>query len=92
MVSHSIRQAKRDDLAFPVRVKVCVPDRGLGKTLDRMVVWLRENLGPQTYACHSMPGVGCRTAAFYFRSLDAASAFARAFPEAGLAHGGSTPM
>jgi hypothetical protein len=48
MVSHSIRQAKRDDLAFPVRVKVCVPDRGLGKTLDRMVVWLRENLGPQT--------------------------------------------
>jgi hypothetical protein len=90
MVSHSIRQAKRDDLAFPVRVKVRVPDGGLGKTLDRMMVWLRENLEPQTYACHSVPGVGCSTAAFYFQDLDAASAFVGAFPEASLADGGST--
>jgi len=87
MVSHSIRQARRDDLAFPVRVKIFVPPTGLGSLLDRMAEWLRANLEPQTYACHSAPGVACSTAAFYFRDLNAASAFARAFPEAILADG-----
>lgn len=90
MVSHSIRQAKRDDLAFPVRVKIFVPPTGLGSLLDRMAESLRANLEAQTYACHSAAGVACSTAAFYFRDLDAASAFARAFPEARLANGGST--
>lgn len=89
MVSHSIRQAKRDDLAFPVRVKVRVPNHGLGKLLDRMVVWLRENMKPKGYACHSAPGVACSTAAFYFLDVGSALAFVQAFPEAELACGDS---
>jgi hypothetical protein len=87
MVSHSIRQARRDDLAFPVRVKVRVPDHGLGKTLDRMTVWLRENASAKGYACHSSPGVACSTAAFYFCDIDVAQKFVRSFPEAKLADG-----
>lgn len=89
MVSHSIRQAKRDDLAFPVRVKVRVPNHGLGKLLDRMVAWLRENMKPKGYACHNEPGVACSTVAFYFQDVGSALAFVQAFPEGGLADGTS---
>lgn len=87
MVSHSIRQARRDDLAFPVRVKVRVPDHGLGKTLDLMSVWLRDNVPAKDYACHSSPGVACTTAAFYFCDIDLAQKFVRSFPEAEMADG-----
>lgn len=87
MVSHGIRQAKRDELTFPVRLKIKVPDRGLGRLLDQMVEWLRENLAAGHYACHSAPSVGGSAAAFYFRDVDAALAFVQAFPEAVLADG-----
>lgn len=91
MVSHGIRQAKRDELTFPVRLKIKVPDRGLGRLLDQMVEWLRENLAAGYYACHSAPGVAGSTAAFYFRDVEAALAFVRAFPEAELADGSLSP-
>lgn len=91
MSRHSIRQAKRDDLAFPVRVKVRVPAEGLGTLLDRMNAWLRERVGASEYACHSQPGVGCSTAAFYFRNAEVALAFMQAFPAAVLADGLASP-
>lgn len=91
MSQHSIRQAKRDDLAFPVRVKIRVPDGGLGKLLDGMIDWLRANVPAADYACHSAPGLGCSTAAFYFRNVDTAHAFASAFPAAELADGLASP-
>lgn len=91
MARHSIRQAKRDDLAFPVRVKVRVPDTGLGKLLDRMAEWLNENVGAFDHASHSAPGFACTTAAFYFRDVAAAQAFVSAFPEAELADGLASP-
>ena len=87
MVAHSIRQAKRDDLAFAVRVKIYVPDNGLGKALDAMIDWLRGNIPAGDYACHSAPGLGCSTAAFYFRNVLTAHAFVSAFPAAELADG-----
>lgn len=88
---HSIRQAKRDDLAFPVRVKVRVPAEGLGSLLNRMHAWLNENVGPFDHACHNQPGVACSTAAFYFRTTQAALAFVNAFPDAELADGLESP-
>lgn len=87
MPAHTIRQAKRDDLAFPVRVKVRVPDEGLGKALDDMHRWLKENAGAFDFACHNQPGFACSTAAFYFRDTGMAVAFTQAFPEAELADG-----
>jgi hypothetical protein len=86
MVSHGIRQAKRDELAFPVRLKIKVPAHGLGRLLDRMVEWLRGNIAAGDYASHSAPCVGGSAAAFYFRDVEAALAFVRAFPEAELAN------
>lgn len=91
MSVHSIRQAKRDDLAFPVRLKVRVPAEGLGSLLDRMHAWLNENVGAFDHACHSQPGFACSTAAFYFRNVEAALAFMRAFPAAELADGLASP-
>lgn len=87
MSKHSIRQAKRDDLAFPVRLKVRVPAEGLGASLDRMHDWLNKKVGAFDHACHSQPGVACSTAAFYFRDVETASEFVRAFPAAELADG-----
>lgn len=91
MPRHTIRQAKRDDLAFPLRVKVRVPREGLGPLLDRMQAWLRENVGVFDHACHSQPGLACDTVAFYFRNPEKALAFVRAFPEAKLADGLGNP-
>jgi hypothetical protein len=91
MMQHSIRQAKRDELAFPVRVKIRVPDTGLGKMLDRMMDWLRGNVPAVDFACHSAPGLACSTAAFYFRNLETAQAFVSAFPAAELADGIASP-
>ena len=91
MSQHSIRQAKRDDLAFPVRVKIRVPDGGLGKMLDGMIDWLKANVPAADYACHSAPGLACSTAAFYFRNVATANAFVSAFPAAELADGIISP-
>lgn len=91
MSQHSIRQAKRDDLAFPVRVKIRVPDGGLGKLLDGMIAWLSANVSAADYACHSAPGLACSTAAFYFRNLETAHAFVSTFPAAELADGLASP-
>lgn len=91
MMQHSIRQAKRDELAFPVRLKFRVPENGLGATLDRMMVWLRANVPAVDFACHSAPGLACSTAAFYFRNLETAQAFMGAFPAAELADGIASP-
>ena len=91
MVQHSIRQAKRDELAFPVRVKIRVPENGLGAPLDRMMAWLRVNVPALDFACHSAPGLACSTAAFYFRNLETAQAFVSAFPAAELADGVASP-
>jgi hypothetical protein len=91
MAQHSIRQAKRDDLTFPVRVKIRVPADGLGKALDAMIDWLRRNVPAADYACHSAPGLACSTAAFYFRNVDTAHAFVSAFPAAELADGLASP-
>jgi len=91
MAKHSIRQAKRDDLAFPVRVKVRVPPNGLGRALDDMLRWLNENVGAFDHASHGQPGFACSTAAFYFRNVKTALAFTNAFPDAELADGLASP-
>ena len=91
MARHSIRQAQRDELAFPVRVKIAVPRNGLGSEVDAMHAWLSEACGAGNFACHSAPGIACDTAAFYFRDMAKARAFVAAFPNAKLADGTESP-
>jgi hypothetical protein len=80
-------QAKTDDLAFPVRVKIAVPPLGFGRVFDRMFTWLRAEVASTDWAQHSQPGLGCDTAAFYFGRTEDAHRFIEAFPELVLADG-----
>jgi hypothetical protein len=91
MSRRSTPQQRTDELAFPVRVKIAVPPHGLGVMLNRMHEWLRAELGKGEFACHAAPGIGCDTAAFYFRTVPAARRFVEAFPDAVLADGTLSP-
>ena len=91
MSRRSSPQAKQDDLAFPVRLKLTVPPMGLGKLTDAIDDWLRREVGPGDYASHSAPGIAGSTAAIYFRRAEDAAAFTAAFPQAELADGTLSP-
>ncbi len=77
--------AKRDDEAFPIRVKIAVPSEGLGKRLDAMHAWLRDNLPGNCHAVHSARMIGGSAMAVYFLSLADAGTFLEAFPDVPLA-------
>ena len=87
MVRRTPPQAKTDDWAFPVRVKVIVPAGGLGIELFRAHDWLRKEIGRGNYACHSAG----HAAAFYFRSTEAARRFLAEFSIFELADGTRSP-
>lgn len=90
MIQRTRPQAKKDDQAFPIRVKLAIPhhDKTLWWGLDeRLTAWLRA-LGPTRYARHS--GGWCvkgQAMALYFRTLEDAEACLAAFPEFELADG-----
>jgi hypothetical protein len=78
-------KSKRDDMAFPVRVKVRVPQNGLGNLHGEMTHYLNTNFGPAKAALHSATvlwGQGC---AFYFVDLGSAVQFFDEYPGLQLA-------
>lgn len=90
MTRRTTSQAKTDDSAFPIRVKLAIPydDRqrwwGLN---DRLQAWLNE-MGPRRCAIHSGGwSVKGQAMALYFRTLEDAQACVAAFPEFELADG-----
>lgn len=85
MTRHSTANFKRDDDAFPIRIKVAVPDQGLGQLANRYQQWLRDNLDPGYYAWQSSRSIGMFATAFYFTRIEDAVAFLAAFPETQLA-------
>ena len=88
MVRRSESQFKIDDRAFPVRVKIVVPDQGLGGISDRIRTWLKEELGHLRHGWGPAHSTGCRQATAYdFRSTEDAQRFVDAFPELELADG-----
>lgn len=87
MNRRSTPQKKLDEAAFPVRIRIVVPPRGLGRALDLMHLWLRENVGSGNYGAHSAPGLGCDALAIYLRSIGEAQRFLEAFPQLELADG-----
>ncbi len=84
MTRRSTPSAKRDDDAFPIRIKLAVPPDGLGKRLDEIHAWLREKLPRDAYAVHSARAIGGSAMAVYFTSLADAAAFLEAFPDVPL--------
>lgn len=87
MTRRTTPTAKRDDDAFPVRIKLAVPPEGLGTTLDTIMAWLRGNLPREAFACHSARTVGGSAMAVYFLGIEDAARFLTAFPSVHLAPG-----
>ena len=91
MVRRSTPQKEIDDEAFPIRVKIVVPELGFGTAMDGMLQWLRQ-LGPGSYAWHGGDWGGSywnrvQVSQLYFHTIDDACAFLRAFPEIRLSDG-----
>lgn len=87
MARHTSPNRHRIEDAFPVRIKIRVPPRGLGNRLSDIHVWLRDNVPEGDNAQLSCKSIGQQATAFYFRDLDTAQAFLRAFPDIDLADG-----
>jgi putative SOS response-associated peptidase YedK len=85
MSRRSIPQSKTDDLAFPIRVKLGVPDSGFGRLSDDINCWLAAVVGHGNYALHSVQALFTSASALYFRDIEAARAFLAAFPALELA-------
>lgn len=92
MSRRSTPAAKRDDDAFPIRLKLAVPPEGLGTTLDAVAAWLRRNLPREAFACHSARTIGGSAMAIYFLGIEDASRFLAAFPDVSLATAGPRPL
>ena len=87
MVRRTRLQSKTDDLAYPVRVKFRVPQFGLGGTINRLAIWLRDELGRDRYAIHSVSVLAGQGMAIHFRTLEDAQRCVDAFPELEIADG-----
>jgi hypothetical protein len=85
MNRRSTPSAKRDDDAFPIRIKLAVPPGGLGKRLDEITAWLRDNLSSGAYAVHSARTIGGSAMAVHFLALVDAAAFLEVFSDVPLA-------
>ena len=89
MGRRSTPQKQIDDRAFPVRVRIVVPETGHGSRMDAMLRWLDQELGRREFAWHSggsgWPGFDA--SAVYFRHPRDAARFMEAFGELQLADG-----
>ena len=77
MARSSIRARHQAERPFPVRVRIAVPPKGLGRQLEIIHAWLDETCGVEGWAMApaGLAGVVNDAIAFYF--VDAA--FAHAF-------------
>ena len=85
MVRRSTPQKKIDERAFPVRIRVSVPPRGLGQQLMDVQAWLQTEIGGGQFAIHSSGTIGTDAIAIYFRDLEGAQDLVHAFPALELA-------
>ena len=84
-------QKRTDDHAFPVRVKVLVPERGFENLLLDMHRWLDAEVGRGSYAVHGAGAGLTHATAWYFRTVEEAQAFVATFPMLELADGTELP-
>jgi hypothetical protein len=79
-------QKRTDDHAFPVRVRILVPERGFENLLLDMHRWLDASVGRGSYAVHGASDGLTDATASYFRSVEGAG-LRRAIPDARVADG-----
>ena len=84
-------QKRTDDHAFPVRVKVLVPERGFENLLLDMHHWLDAEVGRGNFAAHGAGAGLTHATAWYFRTVEEAQAFVTKFPMLVLADGTELP-
>jgi hypothetical protein len=89
MTRRSSPQRRIDDEAFPVRVKLLVPEGGFGRRLTELHVWLDREAGRGEYAFHaaSTLGIPKGAVAVYFWTPATAHRFVGSFPDLLLADG-----
>ncbi|WP_424932107.1 SOS response-associated peptidase [Amaricoccus macauensis] len=87
MPRRSTSQARLDDEAFPVRVKLAIPPQGLGRRLQDVHAWLSAEIGAGHFAVHAASSTGSDALAIYFCDIDCARALLEAFPDIALADG-----
>jgi hypothetical protein len=86
MSRRSQSRFKIDDKAYPVRVKVIVPDGGMQLISGRVSAWLTAELDKLAWSWGPAPATGCgQVTAYHFRRLEDAQRFTTAFPELVLA-------
>jgi putative SOS response-associated peptidase YedK len=91
MSRRSTPQKSVDDTSFPVRIKVRIPERGMGTLAGDYLGWLNRNLGPSAYANHATSCISGSATAFYFTDLGDAHSFLEAFPMLVLADSTMSP-
>ena len=85
MTRRSTPQAKIDREAWPVTVRIRVPERGFGT--NEPSAWLKAKIGLTEYATTPAHSLGGDAVAFHFRSIEAAQAFRERFPMLQMADG-----
>ena len=58
MTRRSTPQRRIDDEAFPVRVKLLVPEGGFERQFDDLYRWLDQEVGRGEYAFHAATALG----------------------------------
>lgn len=92
MTRRSTSQRTIDNGAFPILVLIHVPGNGLGRLMDDIHSWCRDNLPPGDFAHHSGGSFafGGDATAWYFRRVEDAAAFLAANPLVELADGSAS--
>lgn len=85
MCRRSTPQKLIDERAFPVRVKVLIPELGLGARSETIYTWLDTHIARENYAHHAGGRTGLGDIShYYFRDTATAHQFARFLTELGL--------
>jgi len=75
-------QKRGDEMFFPVRLRVCVPEEGFGRQLDMMHKWLNENAGRGGWGQNAdqvLSREPVHSVSFYFRDISLAATFVEMF-------------
>ena len=93
MARRSTSQSKIDEAAFPVRLKLLVPETGFRTRIDDMRAWLVRELPRGAWAWWSGSGYpGRDSIALYFCTATDCARFVQAFPDLDLADATTLPV
>lgn len=92
MVRRSTPQREIDERAFPLRLRIRVPENGFGVLMTPIRDWLIQRVGRENHAIHGSGVQGMRDCiAVFLRNPEPAVALLAAFPSLELADGTTLP-